>query len=239
MISDPTEPRSTSLQEKQIRREQTTIDPDVDLSGQNERRTDIMEKEKEENREEIHDHDNSSLHVEDFSRGNGENGTLDSVQDIEDGGSATQAASDTEQDGEDIENGALEERRDGSSESDQNVEDFTLEERRDDEVFLYTWDAMQKNRMTTESWDHVWEIVNDLLLDSMNLVDNAEQGSVCQEFLEHFFYFFIKLAMTIYSCVGFFWNRNFLWSNFLFKSCLWPPPPIINILKSYIIYFCY
>jgi hypothetical protein len=215
LFPDPTESGSTSLQEMQSRREQTTVDPDVDLSGQDERMTDIMEKEKEENRERILDHDTSSLHVEDFSRGNGENGTLDSVEDIEDGGSAAQAASDTEQDGKDIENGALEERRDRSS--DQNVEDVTLDERRDDaaEVSgLYTDDAVQENMRTTESWDSVWEILNDLLLDSMNLVDNAEQGSVCQEFLEHFFYFFIKLAMTIYSCVGFFWNRDFLWSNF-------------------------
>ncbi len=141
-----------------------------------------MEKEKEENREGIHDHDNSSLHVEDFARGKGENGTLDSVQDIADGRSATQAALDIEQNVENIENEALEDRRDGSS--DQNVEEVTLEERRDDtgtdEVScLYTLDAVQ-DRITTESWDSVWEILNDLLLDSLNLVDNAEQGSVCQ-----------------------------------------------------------
>jgi hypothetical protein len=177
MIPDPTQPGSTSLQERQSRSEQTIIDPDVDLSGQNERRTDIMDKEKDENREEIHDHDNRSLHVEDFSDGNGENGTLDSVRDIEDGGSAAQAASDTEQNGEDIENEALEDRRDGSSE-------VTLEERRGDTAevsCLKTWDAVQENWTTTESWDSVWEILNDLLLDSMTLVDNAEQGSVCQE----------------------------------------------------------
>jgi hypothetical protein len=201
----------------QSRREQTTVDPDVDLSGQDERMTDIMEKEKEENRERILDHDTSSLHVEDFSRGNGENGTLDSVEDIEDGGSAAQAASDTEQDGEDIENGALEGKRDGSSESVQNVEEVTLEERRDDTAevsCLYTCDAVQENRTTTESWDSVWKILDDLLLDSMTLVDNAEQGSVCQEFLEHFFYYFIKPPVTVYRCVRIFWNCDFLWSNF-------------------------
>jgi hypothetical protein len=176
-----------------------------------------MDKEKVENREEIHDHDNSSFHVEDFARGKGENGTLDSIQDIEDGRSATQAALDIEQNVENIENGALEDRRDGSSESVQNVEDVTLEERRDDaaEVSgLYTGDAVQENRMKTESWDSVWDILNDLLLDSMNLVDNAEQGSVCQEFLEHFFFNYVKPAVTIYRCVRFFWNRDFLWSNF-------------------------
>ncbi len=144
-----------------------------------------MEKEKEENREGIHDHDHSCLQVEDFARGNGENGTFDSAQDIEDGGSATQAASDTEQNVEDIENEALEDKRDGSS--DQNVEDVILVERRDDTAevsCLYTFDTVQvqENSMTTESWDSVWEILNDLLFDSMNLVDNAEQGSVCQEF---------------------------------------------------------
>jgi hypothetical protein len=149
-----------------------------------------MEKEKEENREGILDHGNSSLHVEDFSRRNRENGTLDSVQDIEDGGSATQAASDTEQNGENIENKALEGNRDGSSESVQNVEEVTLEERRDDNAevsCLYTWNAVQENRMTTESWDFVWEILNDLLFDSMNLVDNAEQESVCQELKKKLF----------------------------------------------------
>jgi hypothetical protein len=187
MISDPTQPGSTSLQERQSRREQTTIDPDVDWSGQKERRMDITEKEKEENREGILDHDNSSLHVEDFSRGNGENGTLDSVQDIEDGVSAAQAASDTEQNGEDRENEALEDRRDSSSESVQNVEEATLEDDTAEVSCLCTCDAVQEKRMTIESWDSVWEILNDLLLDSMNLVDNADQGSVCRELKKNFF----------------------------------------------------
>jgi hypothetical protein len=128
----------------------------------------------------ILDHVHSCLHVEDFARGKGENGTLDSIHDIADGRSATQAALDDEQNVENIENKALEDKRDGSS--DQNVEEVTLDERRDDEVScLCTCDAVQEKRMKTESWDSIWKILDDLLLDSMTLVDNAEQGSVCQE----------------------------------------------------------